>query len=106
MWIIKSEGKVVGTADCLDSLQVTVVRHNEKVQELKDLVLNKIEFDDGGRVQYIRGNLWVAFDQKDKQVCCGTQEECEITIDDTQKRRIYEGGAFIATWEELEGETK
>lgn len=100
MWVIKSEGKVVGVADCLDSLNVTVVRHNDKVQELKNLVLNKIEFDDGGRVQFIRGNLWAAFDNKDKQVCCGTQLECELAIDDTQHRRIYEGGAVITSWED------
>ena len=103
MWVIKKDDKVVGAADCLDSLNVTCVRHNDKVQELKDLVLNKIVFDDGGRVQYIRGNLWVAFDKKDKQVCCGTREECEMIIDDTQKRRIYEGGAIVATWDETNG---
>lgn len=105
MWVIKSEGKVVGTAEHLDSLPNKLVKFNG-LRELKDLVLNKIEFDDGGRIQYIRGNLWVAFDNKDKQVCCGTQLECELTIDDTQHRRIYEGGSVVATWEELEGETK
>ena len=101
MWLIKINGELYTTADSLESLQTTAVRYNNKLQELKDLVLNKIVFDDGERVQYIRGNLWVAFDRKDKQVCVGTRDECEMTIGGPQCKRLYEGGAIIAEWEDV-----
>ena len=105
MWWVYDEGQLYTRAVGIDESSAAAhVKLSRKQPHAYDRQprIKRVTYDGGARAIHVYGDLYVLFNNQDKQLCVGSLDDCDMTLVDyegdcARARMDYEAG-ITALW--------
>ena len=103
MWILKWKGHWRSQAPGIEEAekQAALLSYVEtRTQSPERISPIRINYTNGSYLRKLTGNLFVMMSKEGKQLCLGTAEECEWSLDDPERDKMFFDNDITAEWAE------